>query len=425
MRVGMDTTAISKGILEVKHKVGEGFKDLGKEMLAGLSLAGMVATIEKAFQRVSEIQNTAARSGIGVEELQRLDYAAEQLHIPIEKANIAFDKLNIKIGEAKNGIGTLAEGFERWGIAIKGKNNEEIIASIADKMKSMPDPADRAAMAFDVMGKGGATLIPLLERGSAAMKQMSAHASIFTKEDIEALESAHQSIAAISNTLMAWTVKVAVTWPSELAGWFGRVESAYEAAFKNPLHFVAAFNKVWHAPKSEEPGKARENKNGSDETGDSTSEPTRSGGEPASSSGGGHLGDMVAAREKIKRQLTTTDARNKNRIMGLATGLNQINDQIALQTAGSVPARLAEEYRQTQRDMRKEQSHLYQSPADRAAQTDKLNDFTDRLAGLRAEIVEASKPAIDRMVEHQSTANEKLQNIETALSKTGIKINTD
>jgi hypothetical protein len=111
--------------------------------------------------------------------------------------------------------------------------------------------------------------------------------------------------------------------------------------------------------------------------------------------------------------------------MELANALNQTTDQIDLKTAGSVPARLAEEYRQTQRDMRKEQSQLYQTPAERTAQADKLHNFTDRLAGLRAEIVESSKPLLARMVEHQSAANQKLANIEAALVNTGIKIVTD
>lgn len=217
----MDTTRISKGILEVQNHVRDGFKDLGKDLLSGFTAAGIIAKTEELFGKVQDIKRTAAITGTDVEGIQKFDYAATQTGVNVDTANSALEKLNVNIGKAREEGGKAAETFERWGISLDG-SNEEIVSAIADKMKSMPDPAQRAAMAVDLMGRSGKDLIPLLERGAAAMTAMGNHAPLLSDKDVENIEQAHRTIEDANNRLTIWGGKLLSMW-SNFASDLGRV----------------------------------------------------------------------------------------------------------------------------------------------------------------------------------------------------------
>jgi len=76
--------------------------------------------------------------------------------------------------------------------------------AIAEKMKSLEDPALRAAMAFDLFGKSGIQMVPILEKGAAAVEEWRNKARL-TDEDIRATIEAGNAL------------KVAASWAEVLA----------------------------------------------------------------------------------------------------------------------------------------------------------------------------------------------------------------
>jgi len=186
LRVGLDSSALSGGLLRAKHTITEGFKDLGKDILAGFTFGAIVSKLEGVFEQVERINSAASKTGIDVESFQKLSaVAAQDLPQGAERFETAMTKLNVKIGEG-------GKELEKWG--IHSKNAEEAMYEIADKMKETSDPAQRAAMAVDLMGKSGADMVPLLERGAKALKEMAAAKPAWDREELENIEKAHQAI---------------------------------------------------------------------------------------------------------------------------------------------------------------------------------------------------------------------------------------
>src|SRR5687767_14215528 len=54
---------------------------------------------------------------------------------------------------------------------LRGKRPEEIFAMVADKLKDMPDDAQRLAAATDIFGKAGAGMLPGILAGSEGMRE--------------------------------------------------------------------------------------------------------------------------------------------------------------------------------------------------------------------------------------------------------------
>ena len=215
VKAGFDNTALASGLRQAEGMVS-GFSKSVKSAITGIfasvSIAGFISMIDRAFKKVKDIQSGSAKTGIGVEEYQRLSQTAQEEMIDgAMKFQTAITKLNVEIGEG-------SKMLEKWG--IHSKTAESAMYEIADKMKSMTDPAERAAMAFDLMGRQGTSMIPLLERGSAALKEMASHQAIFSKEDMQNISDAHKEIDQMENRVTIWAGKFisAIAATAQVAG---------------------------------------------------------------------------------------------------------------------------------------------------------------------------------------------------------------
>lgn len=185
-------TAFKEGRAESKAESGEGgfLAGTGEMVVAAV---GMEA-INKLTERADQIRQQMSTTGFSSEGLQRTQRAGEMIGLNPEQSTAGMERLNEQIGEAVSGSKEAQANFAKWGIGIDGQSNEQIFSAIADKMASMADPAERAAMAVDLMGKAGEKLVPLLEKGSTALKKMGESGPILSEQDLQAIETLHESI---------------------------------------------------------------------------------------------------------------------------------------------------------------------------------------------------------------------------------------
>jgi hypothetical protein len=88
--------------------------------VAGAAALGLV--IKRALDLVGELADTAKAIGISVGALQELRYAALQGGLTIEQFDKALSQFSVRIGDAKNGVGTLTSALK--------DNNPELLQSI-------------------------------------------------------------------------------------------------------------------------------------------------------------------------------------------------------------------------------------------------------------------------------------------------------
>ena len=141
-----------------------------------VGVAGITMLTKKLFDFGDRLDKVSKQIGISVEDLQIFQFAASQSGVGTDLMNKALQKFNISIGEANEGLGPGAEGFEKLGISITDKQgkirkSKDLFGEVAKKVALIKDPAEKAAAAVDLFGaKAGVELLPLLNAGEGGIR---------------------------------------------------------------------------------------------------------------------------------------------------------------------------------------------------------------------------------------------------------------
>jgi hypothetical protein len=150
--------------------------------------------------RVEQLGNTALQLGTNFQTIQILDEAARRSGVSIDALAAGIQKLAVNINEARGGTGKAADAFRELGIS-----QEELLtldpASLAEKtaaaLQKIEDPARRAALATETLGKAGLTLLPgfnAIGESEVALKRFAAAISEVDQGRISSLGQAFDNV---------------------------------------------------------------------------------------------------------------------------------------------------------------------------------------------------------------------------------------
>lgn len=148
------------------------FANLGDEMKAHIGkvtalmsavVVGAIAMGKSAIDAEDDLNDMSQRLGISVENLAGLKLAAESSGMTLESMASGVKKLSVYMSQH-------ADKLVQVGITSKDTN--EAMIQMADLFASMPDGAQKTALAMQLMGRSGADMIPLLNGGGEALRQM-------------------------------------------------------------------------------------------------------------------------------------------------------------------------------------------------------------------------------------------------------------
>lgn len=153
-----------------------GFTNLG--VAATAAAAGLVAATKAAADYGDQLDAMSQRTGVAVEDLAKLQYAAKLSDTSAEALGKGLIKLAPTITAAAAGAPESSKLFEKFGIAVRNadgsvRSSYEVLLDLADIFSTMPEGPQKTALAIEFFGKKmGAELIPLLNQGSAGLKAM-------------------------------------------------------------------------------------------------------------------------------------------------------------------------------------------------------------------------------------------------------------
>lgn len=156
---------------------------LAKDMKSlALEVSGASATL-LGFAAIAsangrELQQNADMLGINVERLQELEYAAK-VAADVSRGELmgALEGVSATLDKARHSDVMAAESLIRLGIPIQMITDrtvtaDQVMLSLADRLKGIQDPMAKARLAMEVFGGAGAKLLPLLNKGSAGIAEM-------------------------------------------------------------------------------------------------------------------------------------------------------------------------------------------------------------------------------------------------------------
>lgn len=196
---------LNHGLAESSKKLkawGEGVTGAGGKLFAaGAAMrAPFLAAIKIAADMGSELVGMRAKTGISIEALSALGYAASVSGTDLEGLGNGLKKMQKKLGEAENGSTEARDSFNALHLSIaqlKGLSPDKQFELIASKISAIEEPEKRVAAAMDIFGKAGADLLPIMGGLSEKIAEAKSAGLIINTEDAEAAKKFSHALETV------------------------------------------------------------------------------------------------------------------------------------------------------------------------------------------------------------------------------------
>lgn len=242
-------------ITNFSQKIGK----IGKvATVAGAVVVGALAAIVTKTAAVGDqFDKMSIRTGIAVEDLSALAYAADISGSDIATVEKGIKGLTTAMDDASKGVGVGKEAFEELNIEVVDSEGNlrgtvDVIREVASKISTLENPTKQAAIAMDLFGaRAGPQLLPLLKAGEGGIEDlmakakelgitMSTEAATKAAEFTDRMTDLKGSLAGAGRTIGEVLIPVLIPMIEKVTEIIGKVSSWAKA---NP-ELVATITKV-------------------------------------------------------------------------------------------------------------------------------------------------------------------------------------
>ena len=153
----------------------ENFAGIG-EALAAAFAVDKIEEFSRGMAELGEgIERTAKMTGLSTDDVQKFQFAVKMTGGDAEAAGMSLLRLERNIADAAAGSEKAQKDFAAAGVSAKtlaSKDVNAILGEMADKFSKTADGANKTALAMSLAGRGGASLIPVLDQGRAGFEAM-------------------------------------------------------------------------------------------------------------------------------------------------------------------------------------------------------------------------------------------------------------
>jgi len=254
-----DDSKLVRGLKAAQAKLkafGASVRTMGTKMMGlGAAVAAPMVAASKVFSDMGDsVAKMAARTGIGVESLSELGYAAEMSGTSMESFEKSVRAMQKTLVAAGGGSTAAVGTLRKLGLTVAdlaGLSPEQQFKLIADQLSKVEDPAARAAAAMDIFGKSGVELIPLMSAGAAGIEQLQQQARdlglTMSTEDAKAAEAFNSALGNLWKVLKmaAFTIGSALAPVlQETAEWITRLVVSASAWIKENKGLIVSVFKI-------------------------------------------------------------------------------------------------------------------------------------------------------------------------------------
>jgi len=254
-----DDSKLVRGLKAAQAKLkafGASVRAMGTKMMGlGAAVAAPMVAAAKVFSDMGDsVAKMSARTGIGVESLSELGYAAEMSGTSMESFEKSVRTMQKTLVAAGGGSAAAVGALRKLGLTaadLDGLSPEQQFKLIADQLAKIEDPAARAVAAMDIFGKSGAELLPMMSAGAAGIEQLQQQARdlglTMSTEDAKAAEAFNSAIGTLWKVLKmaAFTIGSALAPVlQETAEWITRLVVSASAWIKENKGLIVSVFKI-------------------------------------------------------------------------------------------------------------------------------------------------------------------------------------
>ena len=180
-------------------------------LIAGASIAalgvGITALVMPVARVGDEFFKLSQKTGVSVEALTALDYAAKLSDVTTEGLTKALQKLSVAMFDTQVNGDEGSAALKALGVSATDAHGqirptEAVLLDLAEKFATMPDGADKAALAVKLFGKEGLAIIPFLNQGregiTALMEEAQRLGLVMSEDVARASEAFNDNLTRLS-----------------------------------------------------------------------------------------------------------------------------------------------------------------------------------------------------------------------------------
>ena len=144
----------------------------------GLIISGgaFVGLVKGAIDSADAFGKMSDQTGIAANTLQAYVNAGKLAGVGQETIDKGLRRLAQSMREADQGVATYKDSFDALGISVRTtdgtfKTSQQVLGEVSDKFATMENGATKAAIAMEIFGRSGASLINLLNGGAASLEE--------------------------------------------------------------------------------------------------------------------------------------------------------------------------------------------------------------------------------------------------------------
>ena len=196
--------------------------------------ATLFAIAKKTAYYGEEMLAASQRTGMAVEQISALKFAAEQSETSFEALTrgIQFAARNLsglseKASPAEKAMKAL--GIETRDADAHVRPLHDLLLAVASRFSKLKDGAEKTAFAMAIFGRGGAALVPLLNQGREGIEQLEGQARklgiTFDEKTARAADAFNDQLNVLQQGVKGFTFQVGNALIPVLLGWSTWLES--------------------------------------------------------------------------------------------------------------------------------------------------------------------------------------------------------
>ena len=172
------TSGLSRGLKKGESAL-QRFKGVAANIATGIAAAFSLNAVRNMINDFTEFGDSmnkmSIRTGVSVESLSALKFAAEQSGTNINSLGAALFRMNRRIGNFSTAAGPAKRALEMLGFNAKefiGLPTEEKFMKIVEALQGIDDKALRDQLGFEILGDNFRDLQPLIDSGKEGIQSL-------------------------------------------------------------------------------------------------------------------------------------------------------------------------------------------------------------------------------------------------------------
>lgn len=214
-KISADTTGFQQGVSKMS-----GALTTLRGLLPAVTVGGVAAFVTSTIQSAAAMNDLSKKTSLSTEFLSQMGYVAEIAGTSLDAITTAAGHMQRTIGggKAQKTIEALGLSFER----IRALSPEEQFTTIVDALSKVQDPAQRAAEATRLFGRGGLEVLKLAAEGGAAgiaklREEADAMGKTVTTSTAEAADRADDALTRLKGSFSGLAQKLALETAPQIA----------------------------------------------------------------------------------------------------------------------------------------------------------------------------------------------------------------